>query len=335
MIFIVKSGSSGTITVGISMGEKNVYETILVDKLLEQEDINVVIAQSEDVVRDKVRTGEFNVGYIIKDNFTNNLKDLKMDEAIELVKLENDFYYKYVNQIIVTILYEQVVPIISKELLDSYNIEIEVDRIYEKINNYNVDEDVFKINIIHTGEKIEHNPFDLLINLINGVICIFLLILSLIASVFCSGDEYKHSLFKPYLGQVRLKLYSIFPIYFYSFLVAVLSILIVKILLPHSNFVVPLEIVKVLIYQVSLMIYTITISNFVNKDSTIVLIPFVMIGLIITHPIFFDFTTLVPNIKFILYLLPTYQYLEFGLISILMGLILNTICLCLLNKVKD
>lgn len=326
MILILTKDSDNSMIVGVYFQNEDNITSNIVTQLHEYEDIKFEQVFSYDDLYDKVISKDFVLGYNFDESFSDKVKTQTISNIVDVVKLEDDMYSNFIAPIVISSVYEQMAIYISSNRLESEGIQVDINQIIDDIKMHNNSSntfaiDMFNVDTINTTQSEENHM------LFRGIICVFLCVLSLISMIFCM-DNSKSQLLYIYINKNLFKLYSILPIYFLTTISAIVSMIIYSFVYVDIN--IFLEIGIILIYQFSLILTTVILSNIINKQVIILLIPFIIMGLILTHPILFDLTLFLPQIKYILNFLPTYQYTNFTFMTLILGLFVDFIFIFIL-----
>lgn len=300
------------------------------EELLKIEYVNVVKAMSREEVEHKVVNETVQIGYIFDKNFDQNIYSNDLKEAIEMISLQDNPYSKIVNFLVFLTCYEQMIPYISSNELSSYDINLEIELIKQEIENYRVDKSI--VGVIYVNEDGQLDVEDsqvIYLPLLQGMICIFLLILSLASSISTVKTS-EDSLMLAIMDDFKLKLYKSVPMYVLSTCFAIISMYIIYANGFDIDF--SFEIIKIICYQVALFLLNYIITKLLSKDIVILIMPIVVIATIITHPIILDISTYIPNLKTILEVFPTYQYLRFDLNTAIIHILILLFTSLIVNK---
>lgn len=302
IVYFAVFSKSENISVGLYFYSN---ETLKIqEKLLENEQINFVLVEDEEELKNLVISKDIVVGYIFKDNFMENLAKKNTAKLIDVIRLSDESYSKFIQPIIISAVYNEFSSYIVSDFLENKGILYQNDEIQKNIDKYKNQADSFKIYIEDIQSKQESSEVEMNINISKGIILIFLLIYSIITMIFCSEIEKNNIL---YIYDKKVQIYIAIPLYILSTAFAILSAITLKI--ASVNVDLSTEITKILILQVYLFIFTVIISKIIKKDILILSIPFLIIFIITTHPIFIDITIFAPKIKDLLKILPSYQYM--------------------------
>ncbi len=263
------------------------------------------IVGSEAELEEKVSQGIFELGYVFLEGFSKQVEKGDLYRLVKVVKYEDDWYHNFINIQIFESIYEQVVPYLTLNYLEENEIKIELDTIETEIEENKNSENAFSIamNSENKEDQIENEQW--VMPMIRGLICIFLLALTII---FAISIPTKKQLFSAYVNPYLMKFYSVIPAYTYSLASAIIALVIANLELKQGTFSIVREIGYLMLLQISLAIFSLIISKLIKSEILMVCLPFLIVGVVVTHPIFFDITFLFPNLEKILRFLPTYSY---------------------------
>lgn len=237
-----------------------------------------------------------------------------ISSLVTVVKLEGDFYYKYINNVIFSVVFEKIVPYLGISTLNDYGIYEDIEEFKKLIDNYSVADNSFHIeinNIEHSSNvDFENNISEPIFKIIKGIICIYLVILSLISLIYLNIED--DNLFKCCMSSYQLKLNIIAPIYFIGIMISLISLIVSSNLISVDINLIE-EVYRLIMFQISLLLFSIIFSKFISKEIMLVFIPFVVLFILVTHPIFIDLQVVFPilsNISWILNIFSSYIYLS-------------------------
>lgn len=302
-----------TVSVGMYFAEDGTHENMLMESLLEVEDFSFVEVETEEDLISGIVDGTFLQGYVVEDDFSDAILDVKLRKNIRLIKLPDNIYYTQINEVVNGAVFQLLTPVIAGEIVTSRDIVPDDVEIKEQIATHLIDEDAFVIDVVYgaatnSGEQSGNQTMQI----VEGVICIFLLALVCTSTVFAMENKRAIKQFAPFLGGVKANVYFVLPIYVYGFLSAVLSLVLVA-FSGTGEIALGMEICRLFIFVLWLILFFVAVSLWVKLEIFVALIPFLLIGVCITHPILFDFTLFFPNARYVLQFLPTYQYLTFDM----------------------
>ncbi|WP_317856160.1 zinc ribbon domain-containing protein [Chakrabartyella piscis] len=301
-----------TISVGMYFAENGVYEQQLTEILSEIEDFSFVVVASEEELIADVIDGTLLQGYVVDAAFSNAILEVDMKKTMHLIQLPDNIFATQINEVVAGAVFQLLTPVIAEGIVESRDIVADGDAIKERIAEHLIAEDAFGIDLIYgtnTGETTQTNGQWM--QVIRGIICVFLLILVCTSTVFSMKNQKAIQQFVPYLGRFKANLHFVLPIYVYGFLAAGISLLLAMIL-GNMEVAFAIEMLKILLLLIALVLCFAAIAAWVPIGIFVALIPFLLVGTCITHPILFDFTLFYPKARMVLQFLPTYQYLTFG-----------------------
>lgn len=323
--------------------ESNINIGVVFEDLENLEDmfisnININFYNNYDLLYESIIKNNIAVGYVFKDGFYNELEQIEvgdissLESLVQVIKLENEYIDGYINNIVLSGVYQEIIPYVSNARLLDNEVDLGIVNIKNQIDYYNNSKNNFKLEyiIIENNNIIESNNLsNNNIIIIKGTIGIFLLALSLIGAIYISDLNKAIVLFKPYLGEIELKIYALLPIYVYGTIAGVISIFIlsnnmgsVSSIGSMSDNIISLEIIKLLLLQAVYMLLIIVLVMLLNKilvlansslnpeNIIILLMPFIILFNLIIHPIFIDITKFISEIEYILKLSPLWYYLS-------------------------
>ena len=196
-------------------------------------------------------------------------------------------------------------PYIASRSLKRYEIEMKPSELIEEINYY--DENGFEIEVEYNeGNEEESKGGSYIFNIVLGLICIFLLILACIAIIYSYNNADESDRLIAYIPKWKNRIYKVIPIYIYGFASAIVTLVISYFLLKDMQFNIIKGIGIIGAYQIALFIIAFLLVYVVKKDVIVLLMPIMILFVIVTHPIFIDITTYIPEMKKIVGYLPTY-----------------------------
>lgn len=277
--------------------------------------ISFELAQNKQEIYDKIVFDDYVCGFIFKDNFSDNIKSLDFDEYVEIISLSDSPYDNITKTVVFSSIFETIVPYISQNKLNEYEITKSIEDLHAEIEIYK--QSGFSANIYYdnSNTSVTRNDNTYIYSIISGVICIFLVFFSTLSTIY-SADDFSDFIFVPHLDRFRLQLCKVFPLYFLSTSFAGLTLVTACILLPELSLF--YEISRLLFFQFTLIFLNIAIGRIFSKNILLLMIPFEIIFILATHPIFVDFSLFFPTFSRILYISPAYQYLVFDLTSIIL-----------------
>ncbi len=325
------------VSVAVCLGEQAENGDEILTKikttLEENDDIDFVFLQDSEELYDKIKTEEVVVGYILQENFSERIANLDYDEIVKRVNLENNPYAIFVDRIVLSTIFDALIPYISQKQLADLELYYDISDVEEQVDFY--DKDGFSVEISYmNGEKIADKIASsdaFAVKLIYGIISLYLLVISLSAAAFCADKKDSSSLFSPFLGRTKLQFYKLTPVFFLAYIFAIISLIVAFVRYKNADINLAFDIVNLTFYQISLLISSVLVSKYVKKEVTIVLIPFVIVFAVVTHPILIDITTFLPVIKPILQIFPSYNYLLCDFNSILRMLIISVLMFFIAN----
>lgn len=286
------------------------------EKLSHNEDMQFKLYDNDYDIRNDVSMGEICAGYIFDEDFSANIEAVEIKNLVEVVRMEDDIYSKYAVQTIVAVVYEELVPYIANNYLEEQEIYLKMPFIVDEIQKEKSKDTIFKVELSYIdGKEIPVEENTLAFSIIKGFVCIFLMVFSMISTIFISDNDGKQSLFAPHMGEIKLKIMSVMPIYFFGTLTGVVSLILTDLFLENMPIDLSYEIGMLVVYEIAMLIFAILISKVVKQNIIALLIPFVIVFVVITHPIFIDIPTFLPSLKSILIFFPSYLYVGFNDVS--------------------
>ena len=320
---IIAAGtSSENVKTNLKIGmmiEKETESTKHLEQLISKlEFLELVEYEEREQLEEDVKIGKITVGYIIDKEFDAKVEKADLSNAIEVVKLSNDPYHKYLNEIIFSAAYSIIIPEITYRFLDNREVSVEIEEIREYIDEYLEGEELFSINYATPEEYTENTYMDKLdveaplsssLPIMRGGIALVLMFLALIGSISMRKCYKGFSLYFPYIGRFRTELYALFPLYFIAFLSSVLGIILYD-LGSSESFSLVSEILRLIPYLLFVIIFSLILPRLLNAEAIILLIPFILVFILVTHPILFNIEAIVPQVKVFVQYLPTYIYID-------------------------
>lgn len=290
--------------------------------LLTHENFQFLLYDTDDALYEDVIAGNVSAGFVFDENFSMHMQNRKINELVTVLKLENELYSKFVMQSVISAVYTELVPYIVSDYLLKKEITPDMVSIVDAIHTEKNKDTIFAVDIqvINTDTlEILDTPeitTDLSLPILKGMICIFLLFISVSFLILPSKKEIQetHALFISLLGAFKYHLLVSLPLYFFSTLTAIISLLLIHYCLNTvavTDFNLLKEILLVLLYQLSLFIATTCIAKILKKEFIIALLPFFIVFVIVTHPVILNMSMFFPSITYLLSPFPTYLYLGF------------------------
>lgn len=307
VILGVAQEDHGGLVVGLVAPPEDGYATAIVAELVLNEDIVFVVVETEETLYEGVANGTYELGYLFEDGFSQGMVALDLKDMIRLVKLEDDIYYQYVNHVVTSAISAEISPLLAQKILVEQNAICDFQELQARIDAYAHQESSFSITVTMVDGEQEIQISTLVPNLIRGIICLFLFI-SCCVVVGMQFDNHQVRMFVPHLSPVRTLAYEMLPMYVLSF-VAVVVTLGLSYWFYGREIAVIYNLGIVVLYQISLFLLTLALRWLVSGETLMVFVPFLVLGILLSHPIFFDMTVLFPQCAGWLKLLPTYQYL--------------------------
>lgn len=281
---------------------------LVINELLPRTDMSFLQYNSREALIDAVSNGDIAVGYVLDENFSAQLSALNQDNLIEQIALDGDLYHKYTSELVYTAVYRQMIPYITQEFMDDRGIDSDLGDLSEGTQTYLDGDALFTVELLSaqslaTGEDIP-NPLPLT----RGILAMGLLLIALMAAATASAQQKGWALFAPHLGRLRCECYAIAPIYALGLLSGAIA-LILAVQISSYPIVLADELVALVGYQLSLVVVGLALPRLVGRNSIVLLIPFLLLFVLVTHPILLDVTLFVPELKALLQWLPSYVYI--------------------------
>lgn len=338
------TNTENSLVFGVYFEEKSELSQNIETQLLNNKDMNFKIYNDYDIIVEDVVSGVLGAGYTFNKDFFYNVENIKLGDLVDVISLNNSIYAKHSTQTVLSALYKEISPYISQSYLLKHKLNVSYLDLVEMIANEKTKDNVFKLNFSYINDNynsnnsnnsdyLEENKFA--ISCIRGIICLFLFFLTIIAMLMTSDENNEHkyySIFIPYISELKLKFYTIFPIYFFGGISAIISLIIMMLCLNQTNFNFVLEITMLLVYQLTSIIFALLISKILKKELLVLYSPFLIIFLIITHPIIIDISMIFPKIKYFLFCLPTYFYLCIESTNLIIFIFIQFVCISLILK---
>ncbi len=311
IVFFVSSLSMSeqntSISAGIYLSEQHELEKQVSKNLLLNAKYKFTVFDSLDDLVKSVESAEVDLGYVFNENFTANLQNGKLSELVTVIKYPNNLYHNFVSEELFSEIFKTATPYIAENFLNGIKLHYPLESIENSINYYKSLENAFEIEVLSADFGSDEQNSGSLQSLY-GVICIFVFALAFISNMQVSVSK---TLFKTKVSTLRLKIYSVLPFYFFSLVSGLVSLVIINIVLSPTDFSLMFEFFRLFVYQILLLAFFLTLSLFINRDVFCILFPFILILLLITHPIIIDIGAFVPSIEDYLKFLPSYFYLNF------------------------
>lgn len=299
--------SATSLTAGILVEDGGSYGQQVADALVNLNEITFVQYDDQEMMRLDVATGILASAYVLPDDFTLRVTNLE-EELVELICLESDIYHQYINELVYTAVYTQMVPHITQEFLEERGISTDLEENVSGTQGYLAGDTLFEVDILSvqevvTGEEGMTSPLPL----VRGILTIALLLLTLMGAATAAAQQRGWALFAPHLGRVRCELYALAPVYTLGLLSGVVALALATFLSPY-DINLREEIARLALYQLSLVAVGLVLPRLVGRDTIVLLIPFLLLFVLVTHPILLDVTQFFPQLKGILQWLPSYIY---------------------------
>ncbi len=297
------------IQAGLVVESATPYALQVANQLTNQQEISFSLYPDLDSLVEAVSHGTIVAGYVLDEQFDVKVSTLDTARLVQLVKLEDDIYHKYVNEVVYTAVYTQIVPYITQDFLSQRGIDIGLSDITAQTTSYLAGDRLFTMDFrsVQAIDALQNVPSPL--PLVRGILAVGLLTLVLLAAAASAESQRGWALFSPYLRKIQLDFYALSPIYLLGLLSAGASLGIVSVLSPLPLSLLS-ELGRVALYLLILMVLGLALPHVIGRDAIVLLIPFLLLFVVATHPIFFDITVLFPNWEGWLQWLPSYWYLS-------------------------
>ncbi len=331
MVYTAASQEQSGITVGLYFESHFAEVENIVQNLKQNKAYTFIVQDSKETLQEKVASEELTVGYIFAEDFEEKLKSSNFNSLIEVVKYPNNLYYRFVNESVTNEVLSIASPYIAQNYLEKQGHRPDIDMINESMFTYKEDENAFGIVVEGMdAQNMPKNDNSHVISLTRGVIALYLLVISWMGSLWV--DE-KNTLFVPHIGKTRLAAYILSPIYVMASVAAVVSLLLVKYGLGIAYVSMLQEIFLLLYYQAMLFITTMLISYILKKEVRIVILPFLVLFVALSHPILIDMRAFMPILSYILPIFPSYHYMQFSFWLPIIG-VMYTMLLVFISREK-
>lgn len=327
--YMITSENENSFCVTLYFEEDNEMNRRISENLLENKEITFIIAEDRDELVEDIVNQHSVVGYIFPKGLEEELNELNLKKIISSVNLEGSMYLKFTNVIVYSAVYQEITPYLAKNKLNFYDIEAEYGDLYDQIKSY---DNYFESIIVSNHLEVQLEDTHKYSSLIFGEICILLTILSFITTIF-SYNVRKDAPFIHVLGNLQLQFYITAPIYFLSTISGILSIFTLQIIGEEYHIV--YEILRIICFQITLFLFNYVVAQLVSIYLFILFLPFSVIFIVVTHPIFLDITLYFTNIRNYIRFLPTYQYLDFQVFEWMKIFLLLTFLTYLLNRKSE
>ncbi len=292
------------IDVGIFAQAQGVYEERVMSGLEESDAYNFLRYEEEENMIEDIEKGEISLGYSFDEDFSHAVESGDIEESVRLIMYPDNMYYTFVNEQVFNEIFAVSIPITVQNFLQP--TQYSQEEIAELIEEYASADTAFEIVATTLEGEVAEDTGNL--HIINGVICLYLLTLALITCM----NAGERTAFLPYLSTLAARFYAVLPTFVLATLVGCVSAALGAVLANGGNDV-WLECMKVTIYQASLLPFCLLVAALLKKNILVVLIPFVLVFVLITHPIFFDITVYVQGLKGVLAFLPSYNFMNFSI----------------------
>ncbi len=323
MVYTAASQEPSGITVGLYFEAHFAEVEDVVQNLQQNTAYTFIVEDSKENLQEKVASEKLSLGYIFAEDFEEKLKNSNFNSLIEVVKYPNNLYYRFVNESITNEILSMASPYIAKNYLENQGSEADINLIKESIFAHREDENAFGILVEGiNAQSISQNDNLHVMNIARGVIAVYLLVISWMGSLWVSEEN---TLFVPYIGKLRLAAYTLSPVYVLASVAAVISLMVVKYGLGLAEVSVLKEIGLILYYQAMLFITTALVSHVIKKELRIVILPFLVLFVVLSHPILIDMRSFVPALSYILPVFPSYHYMQFSIYMPFIGAVYTAI----------
>ncbi len=331
--YLAVTPGQSAINAGIYFESSSEIDESLSKNLVSNSKYNFILYSERQELFDAVESQDLNVAYVFSEDFSQKVQNGQINNSIKVIRYPNDLYHNFVSEEIFNAVFEIMTPYIAQNyMLDNFD-NLNFEEITRSINYYKTQENAFKIELVNleSARSGTAEDFASTLSLANGIICIFLFAVALICNM---SQSTLSPLYSNYVGITRAGFYSLAPVFFFSTLSALASLLICSSMLNYHSFNILFEILKLLIYQGLLLISCLTFKKIIGQSIFCVLFPFLISLVLVTHPIFFDIRTIFPSSEIILNFLPSYFYLnfEFNPQILLTFVLLSSFLFALRNK---
>ncbi len=306
-VMVEQPQTATSVVVGLVVEGDGLLEQQVAATLLERSDVTFLQYSNQTAMEGDVAKGVVAAGYVLGKNFSQQVASLDEENLVSLICLEGDVYHQYLNELVYTAVYAQMVPYITQEFLSQRGIEIQLEEAVAGTEWYLEGDVLFSVDVVsaHQSGAEEEHPSPL--PWVRGLLAMGLLLLALMGAASVASQQRGWALFAPHLGQFRCEVYSVAPIYVLGLVSGVVALVLATLL---SSYPIALgeEIVRLALYQLSLVVVGLGLPRLVGRDSIVLLIPFLLLFLLVTHPILLDVTVFFPQLKVGLQWLPSYWY---------------------------
>lgn len=263
---------------------------------------------SPDELRQKIKLGKAECGYIFDENAMENFYEGKFSEMIELIQTENSSLSLVINEV----LYSQIFPLISKHALKKYlsgdsaaspyyNKEFndkKIDKLYDK---YYSNGSTFHFEYDGAPDDYKINVSEVIISPMRGLLALFIFIAS-----FAGALQFYRNASNPVFSINKIRVANILVPAGMTAISSYISLLISGIASEHIF----TEAMILIAYTMLVTIFTFVFTKIIKKEAVLGwLLPFLILGSIIFTPIIIDISTFIPVVKYISFLFPTKYYL--------------------------
>ncbi len=330
MVYTATSQEQSGITVGLYFEAPFVEMENIVQNLQQNTAYTFTMEDSKESLEEKVASEELSLGYVFVEDFEENVQNASFNSLIEVVKYPNNLYYRFVNESVTNEILSMASAYIARNYLENQGHQADINLIKESIFAYREGENAFGIVVEGmNAQDISQNDNLHVMNIARGVIAVYLLVISWMGSLWVSE---KNTLFAPYIGKLRLAAYTLSPIYALSGVAAVISLFVIKYGLGLSDISMLEEICLLVYYQLMLFVTTTLISHVIKKELRIVILPFLVLFVTLSHPVLVDMRSFIPVLSYVLPVFPSYHYMQFSLYMSFIGAVYTMILLFISRK---
>lgn len=308
-VISLQSPSTATgMVAGILAQSDTPYATAVVETLSQREDVTFTPYTDLDALTADVAQGDIVAGYVLGEDFDSRVSALQTEDLVQLIKLEDDIYHSYLNEVVYAAVYAQLVPHITQEFLLTREIEAGVEEILPAAQGYLDGDVLFTMEMISVLALQSGESAPSPLPLVRGVLAVGLLTLTLLATAACAQIQQGWALFTPYLRRIQLDFYALSPIYVLGVVAGGFALCVASLLSSYDVSLVT-ELGRLAVYQLMLFAIALILPRLIGRETIVLLIPFMLLFVVVTHPIFFDITAFFPSWDSWLRYLPSYWYL--------------------------
>lgn len=312
LLFWSQNVDGTKVAVGVAFVEDGEIEERIASNLLAYETIAFEIVELDDIYND-VRVGRYDIGYIIQGDLEENIENIDMENAVEVIMIEDNIYSTFVQESIFQALYTELISEIAEEVLSSRNLIVSDEELQSCIDYYMDSEYKFTVEVQYVENvsvDTENEQSEWLYSLLKSILCIYLFLIAMISAIY--SQTQKKNMLSIYIGHMPVKLYTILPIHISVMLSVLISVAMVHGYIGSTWSAFLVDLLTIILYECTLLFGTLSLVELVKKEWILLVLPYMIISIFLTHPILWDVTRYFSQVKWVLNWCPTYCFFEIG-----------------------